>query len=150
MKFDIHPSIVDDLLNNSNTDIRLLNIFRKRYQDFGILDKPNISSFTDACNILGLHEPDLIKPDYDYKHEALTKLTVIIEALNDGWKPDLTDRNQKKWYNWFHMENGEFMFYDTNCTSRHMYVPSALHFKSEELAIYCKDNFIDSYKQYYL
>ena len=150
MKFDIHPSIVDDLLNNSNTDIRLLNIFRKRYQDFGILDKPNISSFTDACNILGLYESDLIKPDYDIKAIALTKLTVIIEALNDGWKPDLTDRNQKKWYNWFRMENDEFVFHGTDFNFRYMDVPSALYFKSEELAIYCKDNFMDLYKQYYL
>ena len=81
---------------------------------------------------------------------ALTKLTVIIEALNDGWKPDFNNSNQKKWNNVFIMENGEFMFYDTTYDFGTMHVPSALCFKNKELGIYCKDNFIDLYKQYYL
>jgi hypothetical protein len=150
MKFDIHPSLIDELLLNPSTDTRLINIFNKKLTDIGLIDRTNITSFSDACIRLGLSEPDLIKPNYDKKVQAFIKLSVIIEGLNDGWKPDFTDDGQYKYYNYFYFKNGSFVFDATSYCYMHMDVPSALYFKSMELAIYCKDNFIDLYKEYYI
>jgi hypothetical protein len=87
------------------------------------------------------------------KAVAFRYLELLYEALNDGWKPDFTDNNQKKYLNYFKIENGEFVFYCTTytyCRYGDMHVPSALYFKNEELAIYCKDEFVDLYKELYL
>jgi hypothetical protein len=149
MKFDIHPSLIDELLLNPSTDTRLINIFNKKLTDIGLIDRTNITSFSDACIRLGLSEPDLIKPNYDKKYQAFIKLSIIIEGLNDGWKPDFTDYGQYKYYNYFYFKNGSFVFFGTTISSN-LSVPSALYFKSKELAIYCKDNFFDLYKEYYI
>ena len=34
---------------------------------------------------------------------ARRKLEIIIEALNEGWKPDFNDVNQSKWYCYFRL-----------------------------------------------
>ena len=76
-------------------------------------------------------------------------LTLVIEALNDGWKPDFNNGDQIKYYNWFKIENGLFVFCSVSYDCRDVSGPSALYFKSEELALYAKDNFLDLYKSVY-
>ena len=115
-------------------------------------DPLNIMTREDILNYHGIDKCEFDKclPFLAKQEVAFKYLKLLIEALNDGWKPDLTDRNQNKWYNWFRMENGEFVFHGTDYIFGRMDVPSALYFKSEELAIYCKDNFMDLYREYYL
>lgn len=77
-------------------------------------------------------------------------LEIVIKELNGDWIPDFSNTKQKKYYNCFKLENGEFVFDGTSYYWRNMNVPSALYLKSEGLAKYCKDNFIDLYKSIYL
>jgi hypothetical protein len=127
-------------------DSNIENIIKKEVKrirsDISILYR--ITSYETACNELGI--PIINRTPYE-------KLTIIIEALNEGWKPNFTNPNQNKCYNYFSIKNGEFVFYCTTytyCRYGDMHVPSALYFKNEELAIYCKDNFFDLYKEYYM
>ena len=73
-------------------------------------------------------------------------LEMVIKELNGDWIPDFNNENQYKYYNWFNLENGEFVFLGTSYDSRLMPIPSALYFKSEEVAKYCEDTFFDLYK----
>ena len=81
---------------------------------------------------------------------AFEKLAIEIKKLNGDWKPDFNNENQFKYFNYFQVENGLFVFCGVNYCYGVMYVPSALHLKTKELAIYTKDTFFDLYKEYYL
>ena len=68
-----------------------------------------IKTFEDACKKLGIN-PEEIKitlPKEMEAHakalEAHSKLVVIAEALNDGWKPNWNDWDEYKYYPWFEM-----------------------------------------------
>ena len=151
MKVDIPIELLDEILNNSTSSIKLKSILGKRLNEIGYINNKPITSFKDACDVLGITEYDILKPNYDTKIQAFIKLSTVIEALNEGWKPDYNDDNQKKYYNWFKMENGLFVFYATHSyLSGSMSVPSALYLKDVETAIYCKDNFFELYKEYYI
>ena len=78
-----------------------------------------IKTFEDAMNATGRKEmPDFSSfPEDMRKHfEALFKMVVIVEALNEGWKPDVCNSDVERWYPWF-KPNGSpssFAFNDSN------------------------------------
>ena len=110
-----------------------------------------IKTFEDAMQATGRTEmPDFSTFPKDMrKHfEALFKMVVIVEALNEGWKPDWDNGNECKYYPWFCMSPSSFAFgvsyYDyefafAGCGSR-------LKLKSRELAKYCGEQFIEIWK----
>lgn len=152
MKIDLPVDLLYELFKDNSSNVRLKSIINKTFIDKGlkIVDYTDIKSFNDVCDKLGLLESDIIKSDYNKKLTAYIKLTTIIKALNGDWIPDFNNYNQYKYFNWFKInETGEFVFYDTYFIFWDMYVPSALYLKSEELCIYCKDNFIELYKELY-
>ena len=152
MTINLPLKFLDTLYCSDNTDIKIKSIIKKRFLEIGIINYPKITSFKEACSMLGYDESDIIKPNYDTKHQAFIKLSTVIESLNEGWKPDVNDNSQKKWYNRFKIENGLFVFCDTYFlyTYWYMTVPSAHYLKDEQTAIYCKDNFFELYKEYYM
>lgn len=110
-----------------------------------------IKTFEDAMNATGRKEmPDFSSFQKDMrKHfEALFKMVVIVEALNEGWKPDWGNYNECKYYPWFEMSPSSFAF----CVSGYGYVyasagsGSRLKLKSRELAEYCGKQFKDIWK----
>ena len=150
MKVDIPIELLDEILNNSTSSIKLKSILGKRLNEIGYINNKPITSFKEACSMLGYDESDIIKTNYDTKIQAFIKLSTVIESLNKGWKPDVNDENQKKYYNRFRMENDLFVFCDTTYYYRSVHAPSALYLKDEKTAIYCKDNFFELYKEYYI
>jgi hypothetical protein len=115
--------------------------------------KEKIKSFEDACQHLGIEpklpEVDGLFPDHRKAVVAFYKLSTIISALNNGWKPDWNDYRQRKWWNFFYVESNSAGFVyslsshspsTTNAT-----FGSRLCFKSEELAEFAAKNFIDLY-----
>lgn len=110
-----------------------------------------IKTFEDAMNATGRKEmPDFSSfPEDMRKHfEALFKMVVIVEALNEGWKPDWDNYNECKYYQWFEMSPSSFAFLD----SRYVYGAalagsgSRLKLKSRELVKYCGEQFKDIWK----
>ena len=110
-----------------------------------------IKTFEDAMEATGRKEvPDFSSfPEDMRKHfEALFKMVVIVEALNEGWKPDWDNYNECKYYPWFAMSPSSFdfvgssyahVFANAGCGSR-------LKLKSRELAKYCGEQFKDIWK----
>ena len=113
-----------------------------------------IKTFEDAMEATGRKDiPDFSTfPEDMRKHfEAMFKMVVIVEALNEGWKPDVCDRNVYRWFPWF-TPNGSpssFAFYGSyyGSTFARAGGGSRLALKSEELADYCGKQFIELWKE---
>ena len=113
-----------------------------------------IKTFEDAMEATGRKEvPDFSSfPEDMRKHfEALFKMVVIAEALNEGWKPDWDNYNEYKYYPWFDMSPSSFAFYDSDYDDVYEYAHagsgSRLALKSEQLASYCGKQFLELWKE---
>ena len=110
-----------------------------------------IKTFEDAMNATGRKEmPDFSSfPEDMRKHfEALFKMVVIVEALNEGWKPDWDNYSEEKYYPWFEMSPSSFAFGGSICGHGVADAGSGsrLKLKSRELAKYCGEQFKDIWK----
>ena len=106
-----------------------------------------IKSFDDACQELDV-DPEQDKfTEGDPDDIAFQKLKVIARALNQGWKPNWNDSNQRKWYPWFYLNNPGFRFVasDYVSVSTGSTGGSRLCYESEELSIYASNQFLDLY-----
>lgn len=126
----------------------------KKYFDFR-----TIKSFEDACKHLGIEAklPDVswMLPEFQSGVIGAYKLFVIFKAINNGWRPDWSTTNQRKYFPWLWVSSSGFGFaashYDystssTNCSSR-------LCTDSEEKARYIADTFGvegSEYKEFFL
>ena len=151
----------------------------KKYSTNTVMGR--IKTLQDAKEELG-DENELVK-EYDtiYGMDQPSKdllsymrLRIIVDALNEGWKPDFTDRKQNKYWPWFWMYNreewdalseqdrkkgvlfGSGVYPDTHCgflcgltyynpSYANAGVGSQLCFKSEELAEYAGRQFTEIY-----
>ena len=112
-----------------------------------------IKTYEDACRELGkepYNEEQLSQLGLTKNDIAYQRLAVIVEALNEGWKPDVCDNNVYRWYPWFKPNNSPSSFaFSDSCYD---YVVAAagsgsrLALKSRELAKYCAEQFIDIWK----
>ena len=110
-----------------------------------------IKTFEDAMEATGRKEvPDFSSfPEDMRKHfEALFKMVVIVEALNEGWKPDWDNYNEYKYYSWFEMSHSSFAFRASYYGNEFAGAGSGsrLKLKSRELAKYCGEQFKDIWK----
>lgn len=110
----------------------------------------DIKTFEDACEELGIKNPESLFTESDTPDEiAYKKLKVVAKAINQGWIPDWDDKSQQKWWPWFSLSSG-FGFsgsnfsYDGTITT----VGSRLCFESEAKSDYAATQFIDIYKQF--
>lgn len=119
-----------------------------------ITDK--IKTYEDACNHLNIDPienlPFKEATTADQKAiNALTKLTIIVRALNEGWTPDWKDSRQLKYYPWFRM-NGSvgsgFSFYVSVFVLSDSYLGSRLVLKNAELANHIGNQFLDLYEDW--
>ena len=111
-----------------------------------------IKTFEDAMEATGRKEmPDFSSfPEDMRKHfEALFKMVVIVEALNEGWKPDWDSYSEAKYYPWFDMSPSSFAFRASPYVSGIACAGSGsrLALKSEQLAKYCGKQFIELWKE---
>ena len=111
-----------------------------------------IKTFEDAMEATGRKDiPDFSTfPEDMRKHfEAMFKMVVIVEALNEGWKPDWDNWDECKYYPWFDMSPSSFAFHDSRYDDSDAYAGSGsrLALKSEELADYCGKQFVELWKE---
>lgn len=116
-----------------------------------------IKTYEDACRELGRKPYDevrLTEMGLDSKDIAYLKLTVIVEALNEGWIPDVFDIKVYRWYPYFRPNGSPSSFafgdsvYDYGAANAGS--GSRLALKDEELANYCGRQFIDLWKEFLL
>lgn len=117
-----------------------------------IMDR--IKTYEDACKELGREpydEKQLEKLGLTKNDIAYQKIVVIVEALNEGWKPDVCDSNVERWYPWFKPlgSPSSFAFFDSYCAyeSADAGSGSRLALKSEQLADYCGKKFLELWKE---
>lgn len=113
-----------------------------------------VKTYEDACAELGrqpYNEDALMKLGLTRNDIAYQKMAVIVEALNEGWKPDVCDSDVCRWYPWFRPNGSPSSFafdgsyYDYGSASAGS--GSRLALKSEELADYCGRQFLELWKE---
>ena len=113
-----------------------------------------IKTFKDACFELGIKEPDSILPysintsdDEEKAINAMRKMMIIARVLNEGWKANFSDEDQKKFYVWYEYDASvsAFRFYGTDFGWTHTRASAGvrLSFKDEKTARYFGEQFID-------
>jgi len=125
--------------------------FGKAFFSQKITDR--IKTYEDACSELGEQPIDEAKwKQFGVSDDDITyrKLKTITKALNEGWKCDWNDSNQYKWYPWFKMSSGGFVFYaasDGYSLANAGYA-SRLCFSSDEIATYAGKQFLQLYSDF--
>ena len=149
--------------------------------------KERIKTFEDAVNAIGEDHPLVAQyktinsafkeADNNLHLFAYTRLAIIAEALNEGWRPEYTE-DEYRYYPWFGLytqeEYDDMDDEDKECcrfvgrshsdanaggglvyayarygsASSHTSIGSRLAFKSRELAIYCGKQFIEIWINY--
>lgn len=112
----------------------------------------NIKTFEDARMELG---------DKTWKYQGIVEtvdeyayrqIKLIVKAINQGWTPDWSSTDQRKWYPWFDVSPSAlgFMYSGYSYTNTYMAVCSCLCFETSEKAEYAGKQFIDIYQQFLL
>lgn len=149
--------------------------------------KERIKTFEDAVNAIGEDHPLVAQyktinsafkeADNNLHLFAYTRLAIIAEALNEGWRPEYTE-DEYRYYPWFGLytqeeyddmddedkercrfvgrSNGNAVAYgglvfasaNGGSANSSTYIGSRLAFKSRELAIYCGKQFIEIWINY--
>ena len=78
-----------------------------------------------------------------------TKLKIFTKVLNEGWKPNMSNQNEYKYWNYLYMDKGTFSCNTIFITS-FLDVPSALFFKTSELAKHAAKIAFEEYKAYHI
>lgn len=113
-----------------------------------------VKTYEDACKELGREpydEKQLAKLGLTKNDIAYQKMVVIVEALNEGWKPDVCNSNVERWYPWFKPlgSPSSFAFDDSYYAYEYAVAGSGsrLALKSEQLADYCGKQFLELWKE---
>ena len=117
-----------------------------------IMDR--VKTFEDACKELGrqpYNVDSLMKLGLTKNDIAYQKMVVIVEALNEGWKPDVCNSNVERWHPWFKPlgSPSSFAFHVSICVYGVAGAGggSRLALKSEQLANYCGKQFLELWKE---
>lgn len=110
-------------------------------------DFKQIKTYEDALK--ALDKEDFCYENLYPREIARRKLEIVIEALNEGWKPDWGDYSQEKWFPYFFGSSAGFgcsaAYSSPAFASSHIGV--RLSCKSEEIANYVGTQFLELYKE---
>ena len=130
---------------------------KKSTKNQPVFDFRTIKSFEDACakeNIDPAALPDVsMIPEYLRKPIiAAYKLMIIFLAINNGWRPDWSNSNQKKYYPWYWVLSSGLGFSRSYCgyDGTYTFVGSRLCTDTSEKAIYISEQFREEYADFFL
>ena len=112
-----------------------------------------IKTFDDACKAVGTTEVDFnaaidaLPETIREIHRKYGKVDIIAQAINEGWKPDWKDLEERKYQPVFDMEDNASLVY---VNSRYGYsnVGSRLCFQTREKAEYAVNQFTTEFQNY--
>lgn len=120
------------------------------------MDYKKIKSYEAACKALGL-KPISYEVFNAFQKEdrktmaAYHKLAVITRAINEGWQPDWSNREERKYEPYMYTNSAELAFATTanapSLTSAHL--GSRLCFCDYERAMFAVETFGELYKDYF-
>ncbi|MDR2919713.1 MAG: hypothetical protein LBV72_10170 [Tannerella sp.] len=104
-----------------------------------------IKTVKDAREATGRPEIDFSNLPEDLRDHfaAYYDALVVVEALNEGRKPDWGNTDERKWYPWFDMSPAGFAFGSSDCDRGNAGAGSGSRLKlfSEEMADYAAKQF---------
>lgn len=132
----------------------LQETFGKDFFSQKITDR--VKTWEDACKIKGINPEYLPYPVATNGDEraanAFFKMNIIREVLNEGWTPDWNNSNEYKYYPWFKMGSsgggGGFSYHYCDYGRTLTCVGARLVFKSQALAVYAGNQFVEIYKDF--
>lgn len=95
--------------------------------------------FFAGCKSIGLRKDEI----------SYRLLTIISEVLNEGWVPDWSNSNERKWRPWFYLDAPGFRLHFVGSDVSYTLAGARQHFKTEELCKHSVDCFLDVYKDYF-
>lgn len=101
-RFDTIEEASDYVKDETEDEGNIFYYFTKEVEVTDITTK--VKSYADACEVLGIQpmdEQQLKAAGFRQDEIARRQLETIVEALNEGWKPDWNDTNQDKYTVWF-------------------------------------------------
>jgi hypothetical protein len=135
-------------INGKDTEIELTadQVQKVKKATEKITDR--IKNFTDVLQALPEKRRDewaAACANLDEQGIANEKVKLIAEVLNEGWVAEPFNEDQWKYYPYFMVDNGAFVYLDYHYWRSLTHVGSRLCFKSSELAQYAGKTFIDIY-----
>lgn len=131
----------------------LSNLFGKEVFSRNIIDR--IKSMEDVYEINGTTEKEVIHfPNAVSKEQkslnGCAKVMQIAKALNEGWEPNWSNKNERKYYPWFtYCSSGVGFSSDGYADwATDSSVGSRLCFKTSDLAIYAAKQFEKEYNEF--
>jgi len=124
--------------------------FGKDFFSTNITDR--VKTWDDVLEISGKDENDILPyrnpiNKQQRSQNALAKIQLITDVLNEGTVFDFNNRNQPKYYPYFEKTPSGWVL--VSCSRCYGSVAGAgQHFKSSELAMYAGNTFIDIYREY--
>jgi len=120
------------------------------------MDYKEIKSYEDACKALGVapisEQAFNAFPKSDRANlMAYYKLTVITRAINDGWQPNWSDRDEEKYEPYYFTNSAGLSSAPTHPVPTNAYAPigSRLCFRDYDRVLYAVHTFDDLYKAYF-
>ena len=106
-----------------------------------------IKTYEDALRVLG--REDFSRENLYPREIARRKLEIIIEALNEGWKPDFNNVKQSKWYCFSIGVNTSLEFSSSTISHTAANTNFSIHLclKDKEIADYVGEQFTDLYEE---
>ena len=113
---------------------------------------PRIETVEDALNATGLPptpEFNEVPEEMRDYFKAVYEAVVVTKAIVGNWVPDWNNSDQQKWFPWFYMSSGGFVFGDTSYDHSNSYAgyASRLCFPTEEMAEYAGKQFTEMYSR---
>lgn len=115
------------------------------------IDLKNIKSFDDILKLANINKKDcLIFKNPSNKNEikinAYNKLLIISNVLNEGWEADFINHSQYKYYPYFTVGDGEWVYADFCYYS--VYSTMAVFYKSSDIAKFAGTIFSKEYNEF--
>ena len=115
-------------------------------------DYKTIKTYEDAVKARKVDDDDIIYPTDRPHIVAYKKICHIIKVINNGWVPNWSDNNQRKYFPYFRVFSSgsarSVLGCDFGCTAA--FVGSRLLTDTSEKALYLANQFQDLYSQYLL
>lgn len=133
----------------------LSNLFGEGY--FNEDKKTYVRTFADVCDEAGRDIGEFAVVEYWKPGEKaarhLSRLMLIAEVFNEGWKPDMADTQQNKFYPWFNIvpdaskPSGFGLSFDAYvCGLSISSLGARPYFKDRETAIYVGKQFLQEFE----
>lgn len=120
--------------------------------------RDKVKTLADAIKITGIKKDAEIMALLNYKGadelmiaaRTFVELSIIIQALNEGWVPDFSNSNEYKWYVYMkHVAGSGLAYYDVDYWITSSNAGARLALKSRELGEYAGQQFENKYKIFF-